>query len=158
MNHEEEPTLPILLFTDGSCKGNPGPGGWAARVCFRTGAVVELGGSSADTTNNRMELRAVVEGLKAVGRHRRVFVLTDSEYILQGVRRLADWKQRGWYTKARTPVANQDLWACLDPLLTPSVHWAHVRGHTGCPENERCDRLARAFALGQHPILHRDLP
>lgn len=134
---------PVELFTDGACKGNPGPGGWGALL--RMGeAEKELFGGEAETTNNRMELQAVIEGLSALKRPCHVRIITDSQYVKNGVERwMANWKRRGWRTAAGKPVANQDLWLALEAALAPhQIEWEWVRGHNGHVENERADQLA----------------
>ncbi|MEY2776003.1 MAG: ribonuclease [Pseudomonadota bacterium] len=133
----------VYLYTDGACKGNPGPGGWG--VLLRFGAAErELFGGEAQTTNNRMELMAVIEGLRALNRPCSVCIVTDSQYVKNGVEQwLAGWKRKGWKTAAGKPVANQDLWQALDSALLPhDVRWQWVRGHDGHVENERADQLA----------------
>lgn len=134
----------VFLFSDGACSGNPGPGGWG--VLLRYGArEKELSGAEPATTNNRMELLAVIQGLEALKRPMRVFVCTDSQYVMKGITEwLAGWKQRGWKTADRQPVKNVDLWQRLEAALAPhQVEWQWVRGHNGHPENERVDALAR---------------
>ncbi len=135
----------VLLFTDGACSGNPGPGGWAYVLTHpASGTERESSGGELDTTNNRMELRAVIEGLRAVKRPSRVEIWSDSKYVLGGLDEWLDqWKARGWRTAAKKPVKNEDLWRLLDDLRGVhdlTFHW--VRGHDEHPENERCDRLA----------------
>lgn len=133
----------VELFTDGACKGNPGPGGWG--VLLRAGlAEKELFGGEPLTTNNRMELMAVIQGLGALKRPCHVRIMTDSQYVKNGVESwMANWKRKGWRTAAGKPVANQDLWQALDQALSPhQVEWEWVRGHNGHPENERADQLA----------------
>jgi ribonuclease HI len=137
----------VLLFTDGACSGNPGPGGWAYILRHpATGRQVEATGAEAQTTNNRMELTAVIEGLSALKRPSRVELYSDSEYVLKGLHEWLDaWKARGWRTAGRKPVKNDDLWRRLDDLRQRHalhVHW--VRGHSDHPENQRCDQLAVA--------------
>ena len=143
----------VQLFTDGACRGNPGPGGWAWILRHpATGTEKETSGGEALTTNNRMELQAVIEGLSALNRRSRVEVITDSAYVLKGCRDwLPGWKRNGWQRKEGKrlkPVKNAELWQKLDALLARhEVTWTHVRGHAGHPENERCDALATAAAL-----------
>jgi ribonuclease HI len=135
----------IEIYTDGACRGNPGPGGWAALL--RQGAHErELSGAEALTTNNRMELTAVIRALEALKRPVRAAVYTDSEYVRRGVSEwLPAWKARGWRTAARKPVKNQDLWLRLDELAAGhDIEWHWVPGHAGVPGNERVDRLANA--------------
>ncbi|GIK18085.1 MAG: ribonuclease H [Phycisphaerales bacterium] len=135
------------LFTDGACSGNPGPGGWAYILRDeRTGVEKEASGGEPETTNNRMELVAVIEGLGALRRPTVVELHSDSQYVLNGMREwLPAWKARGWRTAGRQPVKNRDLWERLDALLAMhEVRFNWVRGHSDHPENERCDRLAVA--------------
>lgn len=138
----------VQVFTDGSCLGNPGPGGWAAILRYN-GTEKELSGGFSGTTNNRMELRAVINALSALTRACGVDLYTDSTYIKDAVVKdwLGGWQRNGWKTAAKKPVKNQDLWRELLPLLKSHdvrFHW--VRGHAGHPENERCDVLAKAQA------------
>jgi len=133
----------IEIYTDGACRGNPGPGGWA--VLLSAGEQEkELSGAEALTTNNRMELTAVIRALEALRRPVRARLYTDSEYVRRGISEwLPGWKARGWRTAARKPVKNQDLWECLDALVSGhSIEWHWVPGHAGVPGNERADRLA----------------
>ncbi len=133
----------VEIYTDGACKGNPGPGGWGALM--RSGThQKELFGGAPETTNNRMELTAVIRALQALKRRSRVSIHTDSQYVQKGVTEwLAGWKARGWRTAARQPVRNLDLWQELEPLLAQhDLSWHWVRGHSGHPENERADQLA----------------
>lgn len=135
----------IDIFTDGACSGNPGPGGWGA--ILRTGAhEKELCGGEADTTNNRMELTAVIRGLEALKKPSTVFIHTDSRYVMDGTTQwMKRWKKNGWKTADKKPVRNEELWRALDALCERhTVHWRWVRGHSGHPENERADALARA--------------
>lgn len=135
----------VDLFTDGACSGNPGPGGWGALLRYGEHEK-ELSGGAPATTNNRMELTAVIEGLKAIKGPCDVTIHTDSEYVMKGVTLyLENWKRRGWKTSDRKEVKNIDLWQALDALLPQNkIHWIWVRGHSGHVENERVDRLARA--------------
>lgn len=133
----------VDIFTDGACKGNPGPGGWGA--ILRAGThEKELWGGEHGTTNNRMELTAVIESLKALKRAVRVRVHTDSTYVQQGITTwIHSWKKNGWRTSAKQPVKNADLWQALDALVQAhEVTWHWVKGHSGHPENERADQLA----------------
>ncbi|MBK7404846.1 MAG: ribonuclease HI [Phycisphaerales bacterium] len=137
----------VELFTDGACSGNPGPGGWAYILRHAaSGQERERSGGEAQTTNNRMELTAVIRGLEALTRASVVELYSDSQYVLKGLAEwMASWKQRGWKTADKKPVKNQDLWVRLDELRTGHevrFHW--VRGHNDHPENERCDALAVA--------------
>ena len=135
----------VEIFTDGACSGNPGPGGWGAILRFK-GAEKELSGGELDTTNNRMELRAAIEGLQALKRPMRVVVYTDSTYVKNGITKwIVNWKQNDWRTAAKRPVRNVDLWLALDDVLgSHEIEWRWVKGHSGHPENERADALARA--------------
>lgn len=133
----------VDLYTDGACRGNPGPGGWAA-LLIAGNARKELTGAEPATTNNRMELTGVIEGLNALKKHCSVRLHTDSKYVLQGATEwLADWKARGWRTAARKPVKNQDLWERLDAAVRAhEISWHWVKGHAGNAGNERVDQLA----------------
>jgi ribonuclease HI len=134
----------VVIYTDGACSGNPGPGGWGSVLMFN-GHRRELSGGERETTNNRMEMRAVIEALEALRRPCRVVVHTDSTYVMKGITEWMDqWKRRNWKTAARKPVKNVDLWQALEQALTRhDVSWKWVRGHSGVPENERADELAR---------------
>ncbi|MCA9289706.1 MAG: ribonuclease HI [Phycisphaerales bacterium] len=137
----------VELYTDGACSGNPGPGGWAYILRHpSTGKVVEHSGGEPATTNNRMELLAVIYGLESLERPCRVEVYSDSQYVTKGLSEWMDgWKARGWRRSAKEPVKNVELWKRLDALRathTIITHW--IRGHNEHPENERCDRLAVA--------------
>ena len=146
----------LIIFSDGACSGNPGPGGWAARLLYDDGRINELGGHAADTPNNRMELQAAIEGLKAAGEGVAITMVTDSEYLRKGITEwIHSWKRRGWRTAAKKPVLNQDLWRELDTLNSPDFEWRYTRGHSGDPDNERCDEIAQAFSRGDTPPLHR---
>jgi len=133
----------VIVYTDGACRGNPGPGGWGAVLTYR-GRERTLHGAAPDTTNNRMELSAVIAALRALKRRSRVRVHTDSQYVMQGITQwLPNWKARGWRTTGRTPVKNVDLWQELERLVAAhDVSWTWVRGHTGVAGNERADALA----------------
>ncbi len=143
----------VALFTDGACSGNPGPGGWG--VLLRYGeSEKELSGGEPATTNNRMEMLAVINGLEALKKPVQVRIYTDSQYVMKGMTEwLAGWKRRGWKTADRQPVKNMDLWQRLETALAPhQVEWQWVRGHSGHVENERVDQLARAaIALHRRP-------
>ena len=133
----------VQVYTDGACKGNPGPGGWGALLVYK-GVEHELWGGERDTTNNRMELTAAIQALAALKRTCQVQLVTDSEYVMRGIQEwLPNWKKRGWKTAARQPVKNADLWQALDEQVARhEVHWHWVRGHNGHPGNERADQLA----------------
>lgn len=153
---------PIVVFTDGAAKGNPGPGGWGAIVVTPAGDVTELGGRAAETTtNNRMELTAVIKALSEVrGVPGAVAIYTDSTYVIQGIRGwIFGWRQRGWKTAAGGEVLNRDLWEQLDALVTArgkgAIQWHYVRGHAGTPGNERVDEIADGLAQGQPITLYR---
>lgn len=145
-----QPSLPFVqLFTDGACSGNPGPGGWAFILRHpASGRQVEQSGGAAETTNNRMEMQAVISGLEMLKHRSEVELVTDSEYVAKGCQSwLKGWKSRGWKTSDKKPVKNIDLWQRLDELLPlHKVRYTVVRGHAGHPENERCDELAVAAA------------
>lgn len=141
----------IEIFTDGACKGNPGPGGWG--VLLRLGEHQKtLFGGELNTTNNRMELTAAIRGLEALKKTARVVLTTDSQYVMKGIREwLPAWKQRGWKTASRQPVKNVDLWQRLDELASQhQVEWRWVKGHSGHAENELADELAN---LGVEQVL-----
>ncbi len=133
----------FVIHTDGACRGNPGPGGWGALLDWK-GTVKELSGSEPDTTNNRMELTAVIMGLGALKRPTQATVQTDSQYVIKGITEwLPAWKARGWRTADKKPVKNQDLWEKLDQLAGHhTLSWQWVKGHSGDPGNERVDELA----------------
>ena len=137
----------ITIYTDGACSGNPGPGGWGAvLVCHSPRAEREISGGEPETTNNRMELRAIIEALGCLREPCAVTVVTDSQYVANAFRQgwVERWQRNGWRTAAKAPVKNQDLWQHLLGLLErqEQVEWTWVRGHEGHPENERADRLA----------------
>ena len=133
----------VEVYTDGACRGNPGPGGWGV-LLRANGAEKELYGGEADTTNNRMELMAAIRALEALKRPSRVKLYTDSIYVMKGITSwIHDWKRRGWRTADKKPVKNEDLWRQLDELAAKhDVEWHWVKGHAGHPENERADQLA----------------
>ena len=136
-------TQSVEIYSDGACKGNPGPGGWG--VLLRYGKhEKQLYGGEPETTNNRMELMAVIEGLQRLKRSSRVRVVTDSQYVKNGITQwIHNWKRNGWKTSARQPVKNADLWQALDrEVAKHQVEWQWVKGHAGHPENELADRLA----------------
>ena len=135
----------VELYTDGACQGNPGPGGWGVLLRFRD-KEKELSGGEPATTNNRMELTAVIRGFEALTRPCRVVVTTDSQYVRNGITDWINrWRRNGWRTAERKPVKNSDLWRRLDELVgAHEVEWHWVKGHAGHPDNERADRLATA--------------
>jgi len=136
---------PVEIYADGACRGNPGPGGWAATLEYGE-HLRELSGAEAQTTNNRMELTAVIRALEALKRGVSARVHTDSEYVIRGINEwLPNWKARGWRTADRKPVKNQDLWEQLDAAAARhNIEWKWVKGHSGVPGNERVDALANA--------------
>lgn len=133
----------VEIFTDGACRGNPGPGGWGALLRFQ-GKERSLHGGEAQTTNNRMELTAAIEGLKALNKSCDVVLTTDSQYVRKGITEWIDnWKKRGWKTAAKKAVKNADLWMLLDDLsANHDIEWCWVKGHSGHRENELADQLA----------------
>ena len=135
---------PVEIFTDGACRGNPGPGGWGAILRYR-GKERALQGAEARTTNNRMEMLAAISALEALKRRCDVILTTDSKYLRDGIKQwLPGWKKRGWKTVSSKPVKNEDLWRRLDDLVSKhNIDWRWVKGHSGHEENERVDRLAR---------------
>ena len=144
------PATSVEIFTDGACKGNPGPGGWGALL--RIGSTEkELSGGEKATTNNRMEMTAVIRALSALTRPCRVTLHTDSRYVIDGITKwIFGWKKRNWINAAKKPVLNADLWRELELAAAPHViDWVWVKGHSGHPENERVDRLASAEAEAQ---------
>jgi ribonuclease HI len=147
-------SFPILIFTDGACSGNPGPGGWGSIVALPEGRVYELGGGEARTTNNRMELLAAISALESVAEFpEAAIVCTDSTYMISGVTQwLAGWKRRGWLSSTGEPVLNRDLWERLDALAQARrgrLSWRYVRGHSGHGGNERCDEIAVGWSRGR---------
>ncbi|HLK64810.1 MAG TPA: ribonuclease HI [Bryobacteraceae bacterium] len=140
----------VQLITDGACLGNPGPGGWAAILRYKD-QKKELYGSEPHTTNNRMELRAAIEGLGALTEKCEVEVVTDSEYVKNGITTwISGWKRKGWMTKANKPVLNQDLWKALDEQVTRhQMSWTWTKGHANHTDNNRCDELASKAAREQ---------
>jgi ribonuclease HI len=135
---------PVEIFTDGACRGNPGPGGWGVLLRYK-GKERALQGAEARTTNNRMEMLAAISALEALRRRCDVILTTDSKYLRDGIKQwLPGWKKRGWKTASRKPVKNEDLWRRLDDLVSKhNIDWRWVKGHSGHEENERADRLAR---------------
>lgn len=147
-NHAEDWQPEVVLFTDGACSGNPGPGGWAFILRHvPSGKTMEVSGAHPRTTNNQMELQAVIEGLSRLKRASQVRIVTDSSYVMKGATEwMRGWKARGWKRKTSNglkPVKNVELWKELDrQLARHDYRFKHVRGHRGHPENERCDKLA----------------
>lgn len=139
----------VDIYTDGACRGNPGPGGWAA-LLSAGGREKEISGAQIQTTNNRMELQAVIAALQALKRPVDVRLYTDSQYVRRGILEwLPQWKARGWRTADKKPVKNLDLWQLLETAAARHrIEWHWVRGHTGIPGNERCDALANAAIDG----------
>jgi len=133
----------VEIWSDGACRGNPGPGGWGA-LLRSNGAEKELYGGEADTTNNRMELMAAIRALEALKRPSKVKLHTDSTYVMKGITTwIHDWKKKGWRTADKKPVKNEDLWRQLEAVAAKhEVEWHWVKGHVGHPENERADQLA----------------
>ncbi|MEB3168515.1 MAG: ribonuclease H [Synechococcaceae cyanobacterium] len=152
-----QPVRVVAAACDGACRGNPGPGGWGALLRFEDGQVQELGGFEPATTNNRMELTAALAlfaALRSLPHHPQLVIRTDSRYLIDGLQTwLAGWKRRGWRTASGGPVLNQDLWQQLEAARLPQLQLVHVRGHSGDPDNDRCDAIAVAFAQGRSPRL-----
>jgi ribonuclease HI len=142
----------VEIYSDGACRGNPGPGGWGA-LLRSNGAEKELYGGEAQTTNNRMELMAAIRALEALKRRSRVKLYTDSLYVMKGITTwILDWKRRSWRTADKKPVKNEDLWKRLDELAAKhDIEWHWVKGHAGHPENERADELANRGIPGGDP-------
>ncbi len=140
----------VDIFTDGACSRNPGPGGWGALLRYRS-TEKEIYGGEPETTNNRMEMSAAINALKALKRHSRVTIHTDSAYLKDGITQwIKRWRVNGWRTSNRKPVKNADLWLELDALLDKhDIEWLWVKGHAGHPENERADELAN---IGMAPF------
>ncbi|MEB3264938.1 MAG: ribonuclease H [Synechococcus sp.] len=152
-----EPVRVVAAACDGACSGNPGPGGWGALLRFSDGSVREMGGAERSTTNNRMELTAalaLLEALAELPHASDLAIRTDSRYLIDGFSKwMAGWKRKGWRTASGGAVLNRDLWEALDRARLPSVRLEHVRGHSGDPDNERCDAIAVAFSRGRRPPL-----
>ncbi len=136
-------TESVIIYTDGACRGNPGPGGWGVVLSFK-GNTKELCGGELETTNNRMELMAVISALEALNKPCDVQINSDSKYVLQGITEwLENWKKRGWKTANKSAVKNEDLWRRLDNVKNlHKIEWLWVKGHSGHPGNDRADRLA----------------
>ena len=153
----DRPVKVVAAACDGACSGNPGPGGWGALLRFEDGSVQELGGADKATTNNRMELTAalaLLECLKEMPRDPALVIRTDSRYLIDGFEKwLPGWKRKGWRTASGGAVLNRDLWEQLDRARLAGLRLQHVRGHSGDPDNDRCDAIAVAFSRGQLPAL-----
>ena len=136
-------TQTIEIYTDGACRGNPGPGGWGA-LLIAGNREKTMHGGEPETTNNRMELTAAIEALNALGKPRNVILYTDSKYVMDGINDwMPNWKKRGWKTAAKKPVKNKDLWQALDEAVARhEIDWRWVKGHDGNPGNEKADDLA----------------
>ncbi|MEE3718787.1 ribonuclease HI [Tumidithrix elongata RA019] len=138
------------IHTDGACSKNPGPGGWGVVVHFGDGSVKELGGGTKDTTNNQMEMQAAIAALEFYakqGQTQPITLYTDSKYVIDGITKwIKGWKKNGWQTKDNKPVKNQELWQILDRLNSSKIQWEWVQGHSGDPDNERCDEIARSYS------------
>jgi ribonuclease HI len=152
MKKAQEPAAPngtVEIFTDGACKGNPGPGGWAALLRYK-GVEKSIAGRASWTTNNRMEITAAIKALESLRRPCRVTIVTDSQYLKNGITQwIRKWKKNGWITSGKTPVKNEDLWRELDDLMTRhEIEWQWVRGHRNHHENQVVDKLARE-AIGR---------
>jgi ribonuclease HI len=148
------PLKHVEIYTDGACSGNPGPGGWGASLSFE-GTTKELWDGENPTTNNRMEMMAVIQSLESLKHPVKVTLYTDSKYVLDGITKwIIGWKKNGWRNASKEPVKNSDLWQRLDQARKPhTIDWIWVKGHSGNPGNERADELAR---LGIQKVLERD--
>lgn len=151
------PLTQVEIFTDGACSGNPGPGGYGALLRYQE-TEKEIQGYHPQTTNNRMELLAPIKALELLNRPCQVTIYTDSQYVYNGITKwIHGWQKRNWINSQRQPVANKELWQRLLQTAGPhDIHWQWVRGHSGHPENERCDRLAREAIRQQGPITEDD--
>ena len=152
-----KPVRVVAAACDGACSGNPGPGGWGALLRFEDGSVHELGGADRATTNNRMELTAalaLLEAIKELPRPAQLSIRTDSRYLIDGFSKwIQGWKRKGWRTASGGAVLNRDLWERLDQARLEGVSLVHVKGHSGDPDNDRCDAIAVAFSKGQMPAM-----
>ena len=152
-----KPVRVVAAACDGACSGNPGPGGWGALLRFEDGSVHELGGADRATTNNRMELTAalaLLEAIKELPRPAQLSIRTDSRYLIYGFSKwIQGWKRKGWRTASGGAVLNRDLWELLDQARLEGVSLVHVKGHSGDPDNDRCDAIAVAFSKGQMPAM-----
>jgi len=155
--HSKKAELPYIIFADGASSGNPGPSGWGAILASPTGQVLELGGRQSSSTNNRMELTAVLRALEHIKRDETIpiQIYTDSTYVIRGITQwIWNWKRNGWKTAEGNEVVNADIWQDLsNATLGKKIQWCHVRGHSGIPGNERVDEIAVAFSRGTHPAL-----
>ena len=153
------PDQPVVVAAacDGACSGNPGPGGWGCLLRFSDGSVQEFGGFEPNTTNNRMELTAaltLLEKLAVLPRDPNLTIRTDSKYLIDGFSKwINGWKRKGWRTASGSPVLNRDLWEALDAARVSGLPFTYVKGHSGDPDNDRCDAIAVAFSKGQQPQL-----
>ncbi|MDA0717214.1 MAG: ribonuclease HI [Cyanobacteria bacterium] len=152
-----KPVRVVAAACDGACSGNPGPGGWGALLRFEDGSVQEMGGADRATTNNRMELTAalaLLETIKELPRPAQLSIRTDSRYLIDGFSKwIMGWKRKGWRTASGGAVLNRDLWEQLDQARLEGVSLVHVKGHSGDPDNDRCDAIAVAFSKGQMPAM-----
>jgi ribonuclease HI len=151
----------LLMFTDGACSGNPGPGGYGTILVYPEGEVEELGEARQDTTNNRMEMLAIIKGFQALRkRPGDLWILTDSTYVIRGITQwIFGWKKKGWTTGEGAEVSNKDYWLLLDEEVRErkkmgTIEWKYLRGHAGHPGNERCDEIAVAFSKGKYISLY----
>lgn len=158
----ERLSIPILIFSDGACSGNPGPGGWAVIIALAEGEVLELGGYDPETTNNRMEMLAAIRALESIKGHPgRVAFYTDSTYVIRGITRwIWGWMRNGWRNAEGNAVLNKDLWEVLSRLAgdrkgSDKIDWHYSRGHSGTPGNERCDEIAVEYSQGRRPRLYK---
>lgn len=148
-----------IIYSDGACSGNPGPGGWGA-ILKTPSLVMELGGGHSSTTNNRMEMTGALKALEAIGSAKNVIVYTDSTYLIRGITQWAwAWRRNNWKTSSGDEVSNRDLWEELTRVIgrlgDAKIKWSYVRGHRGTPGNERCDEIAVAFSKGKSVRLYR---
>ncbi len=150
-----ETSKPIIknIYTDGACSGNPGKGGWGAVVNFSDGRIHEMGGGNPDTTNNQMELQGAIAALEFLNQYpqsEQVQLFTDSKYVIDGITKwIKGWKKNGWQTATKQPVKNREFWQLLDQFNSAKVTWHWVEGHSGDPNNERCDAIARSYTTGK---------
>ncbi|MEI6359119.1 MAG: ribonuclease H [Synechococcus sp. ELA619] len=162
MTPDQSPPRVVAAACDGACSGNPGPGGWGSLLRFEDGSVQEFGAADPATTNNRMELKAalvLLECLKDLPCHPSLTIRTDSRYVIDGFSKwMAGWKRKGWRTASGSPVLNRELWEALDRARLPGVPFSYVKGHSGDPDNDRCDAIAVAFAKGGRPALAQASP